>query len=239
MPLVNPYATTAGPGRPTTPVEGDARYLATLAELERLVRPHLAHGPDDGGGSDGDDAGDAGDDDGTGTDDAGDDGGDSTDTDPDQAARELARARAEAKRYRTRVRDLEAAEQARQREGLPELERAQTEAREAAERAERAEAALRERDLRDDVSELAKALGFHNPAKAMRHIDTDGLVDDDGKVDKAEARKRLADALKDEPYLGGAAAGGADGGKGRGRPAAGQSVNDTIRALARAKRAAG
>jgi F0F1-type ATP synthase membrane subunit b/b' len=238
------HATTAGPGRPTPPLVG-ALHLAEL--LAHLEHPTRAWGPDAGDGGDGGDTGGdaggkgAGDgtDDGTGTDDAGDDSGKLPD-DPEEARRELARARDEAKKFRARAQAAEAKVADAERKGMTELEQAQAAATAADERATKAERALATRDLRDTVADLARAAGYRDPAKAHRHVELEELVDDDGKPDKAAISKALRDELKASPYLGGGNGGrAADAGQGRdgnGAPA-GSSINDAIRTLARGKRA--
>lgn len=238
------HATTAGPGRPTPPLEGALHLAELLASLERPTR---SWGPDGGDGGDGGQAGgDAGDGgaggdagDGSGTGDAGDDAGALPD-DPEEARRELARARDEAKRFRQRAQAAESKVAEAERKGMSELDQERQKAADADARATKAEQALAARDLRDVVTSAAGELGYRDPTKAHRHIELEELVDDDGKPDKAAITKALRDELKASPYLGGGNGGrAADAGKGRGEAPAGSSVNDSIRSAVRGKRAAG
>lgn len=214
-----------------------------IAVARLYATPTRGWGPDDDDDPDGNNDDDADDDDdankGAG---AGKGKAQGATDDPDELKAELASTRREAAKHRKALRALEAKVAEGERKGMSELDQAKTAATAAEERAAKAETALRTRTLGDKVADEAGELGFHKPAKAVRHIDTDGLMDDDGEVDLDAVRKRLRAALKDEPYLGGAAkSGGADGGQGRKgtQGDAGSSVNDAIRRAARGKVAAG
>lgn len=228
-----------------TPQEGndpapEADPFATA--VARLFAPTRGFGPDDDDGNDDDDdAGNDDDDPGKGAG-AGKGKAQGANDDPEELKAELASTRREAAKHRKALRALEAKVAEGERKGLSELDQLKASSAAAEERATKAEKALAARTLGDKVADEASELGFHKPGKAVRHIDTDGLMDDDGEVDLDAVRKRLRAALKDEPYLGGAAkSGGADGGQGRKgtQQDAGSGINDAIRKAARGKVAAG
>lgn len=150
----------------------------------------------------------------------------------ERARSDLEATRREAAGYRTRLRELEQAEETRRRETLPK-EQALTEENTALkDRIAELEAREGSRLFDDAASNAAKTLGFRNPSLAAGLIpaaERAKLVDDGGKPDNEGLTARLRDILKSDPYLG--TAGGSDAGAGRGQQS-GATMNDRIRGAA-------
>ncbi len=122
------------------------------------------------------------------------------DLDPKKLLSELRRARKEAAKYRTRLRELERLEEERRRAEMTELERL----KEDLERAQAETAALREEltvlRIRSAITSVAGKLGFADPNDAWRLIDmADIEFDEDGNpTNIMELLKTLA---AQKPYL--------------------------------------
>jgi len=164
------------------------------------------------------------DDDAPGTDRADDQGGDGDGgdggTDWKREARKWERlAKANADKAR-RLDEIEAANKT-------EAERLAAERDQYAERARKAT----ERAVRAEVRAVASTLRFRDPADALRLVDVDELVDDDGEVDEDAVKTALRKIAKDKPYLiadDAPARSGGDmsGGGGKGSDPASMSVED-------------
>lgn len=104
----------------------------------------------------------------------------------------------------------------------------------AAERDQHAERATKaiQRAIRAEVRAAAGTLRFRDPADALRLLDVDDLVDDDGEVDDDAVMSKLRKIAKDKPYLiaddqAPARSGGdMSGGGGKGSDPASMSVED-------------
>jgi len=147
---------------------------------------------------------------------------------------ELQKVRAEAADRRTRLRELEQADEKRRREGMSETERMTAELTELRETNTALTAGIADRDFTDAAIDVATLLNFRNPRLAASLIPPakrGDLVAADGAPNRDALADTLRDVLKAEPYLG--QAGGADGGEGRGTQPPASTMNDRIRRAAR------
>jgi len=120
--------------------------------------------------------------------------------DPEQLLAELRRARKEAAKYRTRLRELEQAEKERKRAEMSELERLQEDLTEAQARLAELELELTQTKLRQAVVSEAARLGFADPDDAWQLLDVAAIeVDDDGKP--TNVGKLLRKLAAQKPYL--------------------------------------
>lgn len=115
---------------------------------------------------------------------------------------ELKAARAEAAKYRTQLRALEA-EATKEREAkLSDAERAVAEAERAKAEAEKLKAELATLALRAEVSAQAQALGFHEADVALALLDRGALeYGDDGRPQPDSVKAALATIAEARPYL--------------------------------------
>lgn len=112
-------------------------------------------------------------------------------TSPDDS--ELKKVRSEAQSLRKRLRELEAAEEERQKASMSDLEKAQKAASEATAERDALAASIAERDLNDAIRSEAATLKFGKPDLAVRLLDRSKIeVDGDGKP------KNISDLLKAE-----------------------------------------
>ena len=120
--------------------------------------------------------------------------------DPEQLKAELRRARKEAAKYRTRLRELEQAEKERRRAEMSELERLKEDLTEAQARLAELELELTQTKLRQAVVSEAARLGFADPDDAWQLLDVAAIeVDDDGRP--ANVSKLLRKLAAQKPYL--------------------------------------
>lgn len=119
---------------------------------------------------------------------------------PEDMQTEMKKARREAAKYRTSLRKLEEAEEARKKAEMTETERIKAELTEAKAKAAEAEERATETMLRMSVVSAAAKAGFNDPMDAWSMIDVTTLeVGDDGTVTGVE--EAVIKLLKDKPYL--------------------------------------
>lgn len=195
--------------------------------VDRLIRPFFeagsGSGEEEGGGTEG-----TGQESGSEGAPGGQSGSSGSGQDKDQMvpASEVQRARQEAAKYRTELRDVQKKLSDLEKGQLSETEKAQKEREEAVKLASTAteeNRTLRARLLAGEVGIVADA-----------RIDAAKLLDwasIDDPNDDAQVKKALEKLTKDRPYLLGTG-GGADGGSGGTRQAGSGGMNDLIRAAA-------
>jgi hypothetical protein len=134
--------------------------------------------------------------------DAGQETGEQEQAQPDvaQLLNEIKALRRENAKWRTQLRGVEEAQQAKARAEMTELERLQAELREAQEARTRAEQDRRQVAIRSQVVTAAAKAGFNDPEDAYRMLDASTLdVDDNGTAGGLDVA--LKDLLKTKPYL--------------------------------------
>ena len=108
--------------------------------------------------------------------------------------------RQEAASYRTKLRELERAEEERQRAQMSELDRLKADLAEAQEAQAQAVALANERLIRSAVVAEASQAGFADPGDAWRMLDHDGFtVNEHGEVEGVD--KAIKALVKTKPYL--------------------------------------
>lgn len=145
-------------------------------------------------------------DDGAGSDPTPESTGDLT---PDATAAELARARKEAANYRAKLRKHEEAEEARKREQMSELEKAQADAAAAKEAAEKAEQARREALAEAALLNAAQEAKFADPTDAVALVASQVEYDESGRP--ANAADLVKGLIEAKPHLVQSAPGGSPG----------------------------
>jgi hypothetical protein len=157
--------------------------------------------------------------------------------DGDKVDPALRKARDDAAKYRTRLRDLQAELDRVKKEGMPADERKLEDARQEGERR------AAERHAARIVKAEVKALGakkLEDPEDAVAFLgDLQGFVDDDGEVDAAALNKAIDKLIERKPYLAAKGAGrrrhgDGDGGD-RGSADKPADMNTLIRSKARAR----
>lgn len=121
----------------------------------------------------------------------------------EELAAELSRVNAESAGRRKKLEEFETAEAERKRKELGEAEGLKKDITDRDAAIADLQRQVAQRDLKDDVTEIATRLGFRNPALASRLVDLASVTDDAGKIDKAKVEKALKDELKANEYLGG------------------------------------
>lgn len=149
--------------------------------------------------------------------------------------REAAEARREAGRYRTERNTFQQQVQTFQQQNETDQERQQREAQEAQERVERLERENRDLRVNGALTAAAATAKAHNPATVTAMLSAKVTLDDDGNP--TNLQDLIRDLRQSDPYLFKATDNGA--GEGAGQQSGGTtSMNDVIRAQARARRGA-
>jgi hypothetical protein len=130
--------------------------------------------------------------------------------DPERAHNLIVKLREEGKTSTARLKELEDKVKEAEREKMSEGERREAELKEAREKAEEAERKLKERDeqynrerLIRRIESTGRDLGITDTAAEDLHklIETDGLMDDEGKVDDKRVKAAVEKILERHPYM--------------------------------------
>lgn len=118
------------------------------------------------------------------------------------SAAEMKRARNDAAKYRTRLRDLEKADEERKKSEMTETDRLKAEKEEADKKAAKAEKELAKERINSAITAAATAARFADPTDAHAFIDVASItVTDDGKPDGRSVKAAVDKLAKDKPHL--------------------------------------